>query len=679
MAKKYGVLPDISKNETYEDVTADSVREEYQLYESASSEYRYQMAEDWEFYLGSQLSTKQKEYLVSVGQPPESNNKIRPAVEQILANVAAAPPQWHCIPVGKTDSELSWIYSQILDRVWVDSQAGVAYRGAVKSFIVKGLSYLYVYPDWSAENGLGALRIKQMPAESVFVDPNSSLPDFSDAASIIYSDLHTKEHLKNAFPQYADEIEEAKEDYHKNEISTDKYNRDYIIHKADMPDDGHLPKVRKFVRWERVTIPQIRLIDPMTKYTKMYDRDEYEELKKDEKFLMYAENEGVDVKEVFVRRIRETCVIGETVTYDEILPISNYPIAPACNEHASNPYPSGDVRHAKSPQRMLNRTEALIIAHTNATTNFKLIYEDGALDPEELAKWHVPNAIIRANPNALKEGKVKEFVPPSVSSSLYNEKQRYEVDIEQVFGSYKFQQGNPSAVPGTVGEASLIDEAVSRKQNWKILPVFDCLTILGKVAVEWIPYVYDQQRMLRLVNPLGDEKEVQINLPVDDHTQGVIRIMNDVVTADVDVEVVVGSTKAKNPMADLQRDIGLMQAGIYDKEQVILNMQTDVDKGALIQRMGTISQLTNQVQQLSAQLKTVGGDLQTRERELFHANMRAEVSEATKGVQEAVTNVRANEKLEKARQRDVTRIASKEARDMVNSIKQQPQKAKAGG
>ena len=155
--------------------------------------------------------------------------------------------------------------------------------------------------------------------------------------------------------------------------------------------------------------------------------------------------------------------------------------------------------------------------------------------------------------------------------------------------------------------------------------------------------------------------------------------MNDVVTADVDVEVVVGSTKAKNPMADLQRDIGLMQAGIYDKEQVILNMQTDVDKGALIQRMGTISQLTNQVQQLSAQLKTVGGDLQTRERELFHANMRAEVSEATKGVQEAVTNVRANEKLEKARQRDVTRIASKEARDMVNSIKQQPQKAKAGG
>jgi len=675
MAKKYGSIPNIEKSTDYPDISADDVREEYQRYESASSEYRYQMAEDWEFYLGSQLSVKQKEYLVSVGQPPESNNKIRPAVEQILANVAAAPPSWQVHPVGKTDSEIAWIYSQILERVWADSQANVHFRNAVKTFIVKGLAYLYVYPDWAAENGLGALRIKQMPTESVFIDPNSSLPDFSDAASVVYSDLHTKEHLKNAFPQYKKEIEDAKEDYYKNELSTDKYNRDYVIHRADVPDEGMLPKVRKFVRWERIVIPMIRLTDPMTKYTQMYDRHEYKELQKDEKFREYAGNEAVQLKEVYVRRIREICVIGDAVAYDEIIPISNYPIVPACNEHAGNPFPSGDVRHAKSPQRMLNRTEALIIAHTNATTNFKLIYEDGALDPEELAKWHIPNAIIRANPNALKEQKIKEFVPPSVSSALYNEKQRYEVDIEQVFGSYKFQQGNPAATPGTVGEASLIDEAVSRKQNWKILPISDCLTALGKVAVQWIPKVYDQQRILRLVNPVGDEKEVQLNLPVDDHGQGAIRIMNDIVTADVDVEVLAGSTKAKNPMADLQRDIGLMQAGIYDKEQVILNMQTDVDKGALIKRMGTIQQLQGQVQQMEEQIKQLGGDLQTRERELFHANMRAEISEATKGVQQAVTNVKSSEKLEKARQRDATKIASNKARDMINSIKQEPQNA----
>ena len=73
---------------------------------------------------------------------------------------------------------------------------------------------------------------------------------------------------------------------------------------------------------------------------------------------------------VYKTRVREVFVVGDTVLYDEILPISEYPIAVACNEHAGTPYPSGDVRHAKTPQRMLNRTEALIISHTNATTNF---------------------------------------------------------------------------------------------------------------------------------------------------------------------------------------------------------------------------------------------------------------------------------------------------------------------
>ena len=110
--------------------------------------------------------------------------------------------------------------------------------------------------------------------------------------------------------------------------------------------------------------------------------------------------------------------------------------------------------------------------------------------------------------------------------------------------------------------------------------------------------------------------------------------MYDVTSANVDVRVVMGSTRAKSPSADLARDIGLMNAGIYDKTQVIMNMQADVDKAGLIQRMGETSQLMAENQQLKQQLQNLSGDLQTRERELFHTKMRAEVAEATKPVQE---------------------------------------------
>jgi len=67
--------------------------------------------------------------------------------------------------------------------------------------------------------------------------------------------------------------------------------------------------------------------------------------------------------------------------------------------------------------------------------------------------------------------------------------------------------------------------------------------------------------------------------------------------------------------------------------------------------------------------------LQTREREVFHANMRAEISEATKPVSEAVSNIKSNAKLEQARQRDRTRMVSEDlsvAKQAVNSETKAP-------
>jgi len=191
------------------------------------------------------------------------------------------------------------------------------------------------------------------------------------------------------------------------------------------------------------------------------------------------------------------------------------------------------------------------------------------------------------------------------------------------------------------------------------------LTKAAQICVQWIPHIYDQQRVLRFVNPQGDDKEVQLNLPVEDRT-GAVTKLYDMTTAKADIRAVIGSTRAKNPLQDLQRDIGLMQAGIYDKTQVIMNMQSDIDKGALLERQSEIAQLTQQVEQLQGQVKSLSGDLQTREREVFHTKMRAEVAEATKPIASAVADAKARTKIETARQKD----ASAKAEEQVNSLQQ---------
>ena len=53
-----------------EEIEGEDIRSEYVLYSSSGEDFFYQMAEDEAFYLGNQLTEAQKEYLVSVGQPP---------------------------------------------------------------------------------------------------------------------------------------------------------------------------------------------------------------------------------------------------------------------------------------------------------------------------------------------------------------------------------------------------------------------------------------------------------------------------------------------------------------------------------------------------------------------------------------------------------------------------------
>jgi hypothetical protein len=173
--------------------------------------------------------------------------------------------------------------------------------------------------------------------------------------------------------------------------------------------------------------------------------------------------------------------------------------------------------------------------------------------------------------------------------------------------------------------------------------------------------------VLRLINEQGQAQDVVMNQLVRDKS-GSVKRMYDMVSADMDVKVVIGSTRAKSPMAELQKDLSLMNVGIYDKAEVIMNMQGDVDKIGLIQRHGEIAQLSQQVQQLQEQLDKLSGDLQTREREVFHANMRAEIAEATKPVAQAVSNIKANAKVEQARQTDKTRKVAEDLDSLLGSV-----------
>jgi uncharacterized protein YoxC len=113
-----------------------------------------------------------------------------------------------------------------------------------------------------------------------------------------------------------------------------------------------------------------------------------------------------------------------------------------------------------------------------------------------------------------------------------------------------------------------------------------------------------------------------------------------------------------------------------------MNLPGDVDKASLMQRHGQIQKLQSENKGLMGELEKMKGDLQTREREVFHANMRAEISEATKPVAQAVSNIKANAKLQTERQKDKTAEVGRDldvAVNAVNSEQETNQQAPAKG
>jgi hypothetical protein len=109
----------------------------------------------------------------------------------------------------------------------------------------------------------------------------------------------------------------------------------------------------------------------------------------------------------------------------------------------------------------------------------------------------------------------------------------------------------------------------------------------------------------------------------DDHS-GEIKVLNDITVGKYDVVVVTGSTMPTNRMAQLEMYMDAYEKGIIDKQEVL--KKTEVfDMEGVLQRTDLIEQLKGQLEQATETIKSMQGDLQTREREIYHAKMKAEI------------------------------------------------------
>lgn len=118
--------------------------------------------------------------------------------------------------------------------------------------------------------------------------------------------------------------------------------------------------------------------------------------------------------------------------------------------------------------------------------------------------------------------------------------------------------------------------------------------------------------------------EYAINKQIYDDKSSEIQIINDITVGKYDVIVVAGSTLPTNRFAELEFYMDAYSKGLIDREEVL--KKTEVfDIEGVMQRTDMIQKLQQQLQGATEQIKTLKGDIQTRDRESVNLRKRVEV------------------------------------------------------
>ena len=321
-------------------------------------------------------------------------------------------------------------------------------------------------------------------------------------------------------------------------------------------------------------------------------------------------------------RVKLVVSVGDKKLYERLLPTEDYPIIPLMNVHHRNPFPESDVRLYRPLQEYINKIRSLIIAHASTSTNVKLLIPRGSADLNQIEQeWSKAGTSVIEFDAELGAPIVAGPVP--LPNELYKNEADAKYDLEYGFGIFELMQGSAKSAPSTYRGTLVVDEFGQRRIKSRRDDIEGMLNQVAKVAIPLMQQLYTEEKVIRLIQPNGDEKEQRFNF-YKEMENGDVSRFHDIGVGKYDVVVVSGSTLPTNRMALLNTYMEMYKMGLIDQTEVLKKSEL-IDVDGVLERSGQMKQMMQQMQAMEQELKKVKGDLQTAEREEVHAKKRLEV------------------------------------------------------
>ncbi len=689
------------------DKEAQITKDLYARYQTKAQEWRSEAQLCNEYRLGNQISKDVADALKERGQAPFVDNRIHPAIEQLKAMLTFNRPRFLSFAREDSDQKVAHIIGSLLEYIWYISDGNMNLKQAIDDYAVKGKGYMYVYYDPNEDLGKGEVKLTWLDAMSVYTDPDSKDRYDRDCETKIIHRQVNRGYLKTQYPDYVNLIAEAEcssdANYGGSSITVD---RDKMTHvPGDIQnEDGDL--VDLFDRLTKVSVFYYRIFDKRRSKEYLLLKKDYDEFEQQLTYVLTLPNgtlqyfdsaeeavqslqmitqqmppeqvqamaQGqspiktvtmvdlikngiVEVGRIIQTRVRHVLSVGNKFLSEEILPCSEFPLIPIPNIWTGTPFPMSDVKMAMGLQDFINKMRSLIIAHTTASTNIKLLLPKGSADTEDIEKsWGKPNAVILYDPTM---GEPHMAQPSPFPSELFNNVNDAIQGINYQFGIYDVSYGNSQSAPPTVKGTMLLDEYGQRRIKSKLDDIEYALNILARVCVEFIQNYYTIEKTVRIVNPNNTTTEFTMNQKLyDEFTGEEIETALDITSGRYDVQILTGSTLPTNRFAKLESYMQLYEKGIIGPRMVLTATEVvDVEKA--LAEVDTIQKQTELIGGLQEEIKKLKGDLQTRDREAVSANKQTEVEKFKADLNSIQSELKAQKELGRKRMQDMMDLMKK--------------------
>jgi len=670
----------MAEKSTSKQIHVEETQDLFTDYSNNREKWAVQAQEDREFRLGQQWTKEQAQTLRERGQAPIVVNRLHPAVEMAKALLTANRPQFRVSPREDSDNQVAQLLNGLLAYMWDISDGVTALRSVVDDYYVCGMGAMLVYQDPMRDNGKGEVVIKDIDPLDIYIDPNSRDRFGDDAENIIISRMFTKKQAAKLYPMYESKVKNATSDRSSDRPSTGREHDGKAIFPEDIETltDSALGKsdeyVRGYERYYKEMVSRYRIHESFTGREAVMDDEEFQAyteqpawyienrpfirqdlaqqtmeqlMQAHAQMLEQAKQQGlppdnlppepkieqvtvgemikdelIKVVQIDVCRVCQIVVMGDQLLYKRVLPTDKYPIIPFMNIHTRTPYPMSDVRMCKDMQEYINKTRSLIIAHATTSTNVKILVPAGSVDMREFeSKWSQPGVAIEVD---FDQGAPQPVQPLPLPNELYQNEQTAKSDIDHQLGLYELMMGNSQAAPHTYKATVSIDDFGQRKIKSKLMDIEAGLSRVCAVAIPLMQQLYQEEKVIRLVQPNNTTSEYLINKNYYDDFTDSIRKFNDIGIGNYDAVIVTGSTLPTNRYAQLELYMDAYRNGLIDKEEVL--KKTEIfDVEGVLERTDTIEQLQSQLQGAEEQIKKLQGDMQSRDRENVNLKQRVEV------------------------------------------------------